>query len=138
MATSLNWPGNQGKVIARLLNLPSQSIRLKAGSTIGPFTENQQKQLDDFHLLPPVKCQKLRTFFRQMGTMNQDTWKDCMTQLRAAVKDQSRRLARLPRECSTVFSTGYGNVEQTTLVEHSIPLEEGTRLIRQPPNRLGL
>ena len=41
------------------------------------------------------------------------------------------------KEYSTVFSTEDGYVGQTTLVEHSIPIEEGTRPIRQPPHRLG-
>ena len=36
-----------------------------------------------------------------------------------------------------IFSTEDGNVEGTTLVEHSIPLEEGTRPNRQQPHRLG-
>ena len=36
-----------------------------------------------------------------------------------------------------MFSTGNGDVGQTTLVEHSIPVEESTRPIRQPPHRVG-
>ena len=50
---------------------------------------------------------------------------------------QARKLSRLLAEYSTVFSTGDRDVGQTTLVEHSIPVEEGTRPIRQPPHRLG-
>ena len=50
---------------------------------------------------------------------------------------QTRELAGLLTEYSTVFSTGDGDVGRTTLVEHSIPVEEGTRPIRQPPHRLG-
>ena len=49
-----------------------------------------------------------------------------MNQLRAAVRDESRRLARLLTEYSTVFSIGDGDVGRTTLVKHSIPLEEET------------
>ena len=37
---------------------------------------------------------------------------------------QARRLARLLTDYSTVFSTGDGDMGQTTLVEHSIPIEE--------------
>ena len=36
-----------------------------------------------------------------------------------------------------VFSKGADDVGRTTLVEHSIPVVEGTRPIRQPPHRLG-
>ena len=50
---------------------------------------------------------------------------------------QAKKLARLLTEYSTVFSTGDGDVGQTTLVDHSIPVAEGTRPIRQPPHRLG-
>ena len=50
---------------------------------------------------------------------------------------QTGELAGLLTEYSTVFSTGDGDVGRTTLVEHSIPVEEGTRPIRQPPHRLG-
>ena len=50
---------------------------------------------------------------------------------------ESQKLARLLTEYSTVFSTGDGDVGRTTLVEHSIPVEAGTRPIRLPPHRLG-
>lgn len=37
-----------------------------------------------------------------------------------------------------MFSTGDGDFGQTTFVEHSIPLQEGTRPIRLPPLWVGL
>ena len=47
------------------------------------------------------------------------------------------RMAQLFREYSDVFSKDDGDVGHTELVEHSIPVEQGTRPIWQPPHRLG-
>ena len=46
-------------------------------------------------------------------------------------------MAHLFRQYQDVFSQNDGDVGRTELVEHSIPVEEGTRPIRQPPHRLG-
>ena len=83
VATSLNRPGIQGRVIARCLNLTNQPMRLKAGATIGSFTGVEEKQVDD---LQPLTS---KIFLRQRETMYQNTWKDCMKQLRIAARDQS-------------------------------------------------
>ena len=46
-------------------------------------------------------------------------------------------LANLLRRYGEVFSKDSGDIGRTSLVEHSIPVVEGTRPIRQPPHRLG-
>ena len=52
--------------------------------------------------------------------------------------DQFARLAGLLIAYQDVFSKGDDDVGRTDVMEHSIPLMEGTQPIRQPPRRLGL
>lgn len=47
-------------------------------------------------------------------------------------------LAGLLTKYSTVFSTGDGDVGHTALVEHTIPVMEGIRLVHLQPHQLGL
>ena len=47
------------------------------------------------------------------------------------------RLAELLDQYQDVFSRNDQDVGRTDLVKHSIPVQEGTRPIRQPPHRLG-
>ena len=51
--------------------------------------------------------------------------------------DQCVLLAELLIKYQEVFSKFNDGVGCTTLVEHSIPLVEGARPVRQPPHRLG-
>ena len=55
----------------------------------------------------------------------------CQTQ------DQEQELTALLRKYHDVFSKFDSDVGRTKMVEHSIPLVEGARPIRQPPHRLG-
>ena len=48
-------------------------------------------------------------------------------------KEQARRLGMLLDLYQAVFSRNGQNVEKTDLVKHSIPVQEGTHLIRQSP-----
>ena len=50
---------------------------------------------------------------------------------------QERQLNALLIQYQDVFSQGAGDMGRTTLIEHSIPVIESTRPIRQPPHRLG-
>ena len=52
--------------------------------------------------------------------------------------NQFAKLASLFTAYQDVFSKGDNDVGRTDVMEHSIPLTEGTRPIRQPPRRLGL
>ena len=136
VATSLNRPGVRGKMVARCLNLTNQPMTLKAGATIGTFTGVEEEQVEDLQPLTPCEVQ-------DVGTTQMTEVPDHLAELyetaRNSCKDpqQARRLARLLTDYRTVFSTGDGDMGQTTLVEHGIPVEEGTRPIRQPPHRLG-
>ena len=139
IATSLNRPGAHGKVVARCLNLTGQPMRLKAGTTIGTFTGIEEKQVEDFQ--PPTHSETADIQVTQ--GIDEDEVPEHLKGLYEAAKSgckepsQSGQLARLLTKYSTVFSTGDGDVGRTTLVEHTIPIEEGTRPIRQPPHRLG-
>ena len=139
VATSLNRPGAHGKVVARCLNVTGQPIRLKAGTTIGTFTGVEERQVEDF------QPQALREAAAVKVTQETDVDEvpEHLKGLYEAAKggceepSQSGRLARLLTGYGAVSSTGDGDIGRTTLVEHAIPLEEGTRPIRQPPHRLG-
>ena len=50
---------------------------------------------------------------------------------------QQQQVAQLLQDYSSVFSSGDRDLGSTTLIEHSIPIKEGTRPIRQHPHRLG-
>ena len=52
-------------------------------------------------------------------------------------KEQARRLSELLDRYQAVFSQNDQDVGKTDLVKHSIPVQEGTRPIRQPPHSLG-
>ena len=127
IATSLNRPGVRGKMVARCLNLTNQSMTLKAGATIGTFTVVEEEQVEDLQPLTPCEVQDISA--TQVMEVP-DHLPELYETARNGCEDprQVRRLARLLTDYSTVFST---------LVEHSIPIEEGTRPIHQPPHWLG-
>ena len=123
-------------MVARCLNLTNQPMMLKAGTTIGTFTGVEKEQVEDFQ--PLTLCE-----VKYIGTTQVTEVPDQLAELYEAAKSgceeslQSRKLARLLMEYSTVFSTGDGDVGQTTLVQHSILVEKGTLPIRQLPHWLG-
>ena len=137
IATSPNRPGVRGKMVARCLNLTNQPMALKAGATVGTFTGVEEEQVEDLQPLTPCEVQDI-------GATQVTDVPDHLAELYKTAKNgckdplQARRLARLLMDYSTVFSFVDGEMSQTTLVEHSIPIEEGTRPIRQPPHWLGL
>ncbi|XP_067943127.1 uncharacterized protein [Watersipora subatra] len=51
--------------------------------------------------------------------------------------EPARKLATLLTKYGSVFSTGDNDMGKTLLVEHSIPVKDGTRPIRQSSHRLG-
>jgi hypothetical protein len=50
---------------------------------------------------------------------------------------EKAQVAKMLSRYKNVFSTGDMDIGQTDLVKHTIPVEPGTRPIRQPPHRLG-
>ena len=53
------------------------------------------------------------------------------------IYEQFTRIARLLEAYADVFSNGDNDVVRTDVIEHCIPLMDGTKLIEQPPRRLG-
>ena len=47
VATSLNRPGVQGRVIARCMSIANQPVRLKVGAAKGPYTGVEEGQVED-------------------------------------------------------------------------------------------
>ena len=111
-------------------------MMLKAGTTIGTFTGVEEEQVKDLQPLTPCEVKIICTTPMtevpdHLAVLYETAKNGCGEPL------QARKLERLLTEYSTVFSTGDENVGQTTLVEHSIPVEKGTRPICQPSHRLG-
>ena len=52
-------------------------------------------------------------------------------------KELASRLAELLNRYQAVFSQNDQDVGKNDLVQHSAPVQKGTRPIRQPPHRLG-
>ena len=78
----------------------------------------------------------------QVGAHTGD-WPAHLTGLLEQTKDtcnkeeQQEQIRELLTKYQDVFSRGEGDTGQTDLIQHDIPLEAGTRPIRQPARRLG-
>ena len=112
VAASLNRPGVQGRTVTRCLNLTDQPMRLKAGTTIGTFTGVEEKQVEG---LQPLSTEKEETSPVTSMTKGNGV-SEHLVKLYEAAKSgceeprQTRELAELLTEYSTVFSTGDGDV----------------------------
>ena len=136
VAATLGKPTADGKVIVRCLNLTSEPQQLRSGLVIGlyqPVEEDQVEEssvharsvLDDAPSTLRADCpEHVRPLLEQTKEVCETT-------------DQYRRMAHLLTVYGDVFSQGDTDVGRTDLVQHSIPLVEGTKPIRQPPRRLG-
>lgn len=109
------------------------------GVTIGTFTavDNEQAQETCTGPTDSVSRSGRDTFGRIMVPVH-------LQQLLQAAKGgckgprETQIVANLLTRCDSVFSNGNSDVRRTTLVEHSIPLMEETRPVRQSPHHLGL
>ena len=134
LANSINRPSARGDVIVRCINPTNQPLELAAGLTIGTFTsidpqditDNEGKQMGSERRTPATAKVP-----EHLEAMFQKACQDGVS------KEQARRLAELLDQYQDVFSRNDQDVGRTDLVKHSIPVQEGTRPIRQPPHRLG-
>ena len=131
LATSVNRPDHQGRVMVRCLNPANQPLQVKAGTTIGVYTSVDEGDISPAEL--PEKC------LARQGAGLPHHLVDLYTQAKENCESQSqeRQLSALLIQYQDVFSQGAEDMGRTKLVEHSIPVIEGTRPIRQPPHRLG-
>ena len=126
-----NCPGGLRQDRSQMFE-PHQS----ANDAEGTYTRVEEEQVKNLQPLTPCEL-------KDIGTTRVTEVPGHMAKLYKTAKSgceeplHARKLARLLTEYSTVFSTREGGVGQTTLAEHIIPVEEGTRLIGQPPHWLG-
>ena len=131
LATSANRPDHQGRVMVRCLNPAGQPLQVKAGTTVGVYTSIEDKDISEAEL-PGEQPD-------QYGIGLPDHLTSLFTRARENCHylTQEEQLSTLLTKYQDVFSTGAEDMGRTTLAEHSIPVVEGTRPIRQPPRRLG-
>ena len=131
LATNVNHPDYQGKVMVRCLNPASQPLQMKAGTTIGVYTSIDEQDVSQAELPGERSTQHGAGLPPHLADLYSQAKRNCANQA------QERQLSALLIQYQDVFSQGAGDMGRTTLVEHSIPVVEGTRPIRQPPHRFG-
>ena len=145
LAASVSRPDEKGRLVVRCLNPTDQPWRLKAGTAIGEFTGIEEPDaIQDTATDPRVGRSSFPAHVRRAATRDEPgvVPEHLQGLYRAACQGcknsgQAHQVAQLLQEYGQVFSTGDDDTGRTTLVEHSIPVQPGTRPIRQPPHRLG-
>ena len=144
VATSVKCPTRKGEVFVRCLNLGSQPLELKPGSTIGTYTSIEKGDIQEQQDLLETAEADIR--IRGVNKLQQQGDPQIASHLEALYHEaanncrqpgQKQVLGRLLEKYKDVFSRNDGDVGRTTLVEHSIPTEPGARPVRLPPHRLG-
>ena len=135
VAATLGKPSSDGKVLVRCLNLSSEPQELKSGSIIGLYQPIEDDQVEEHSVCA-------RSVLDGEGLTTADCPEHVLPLLNQTREicesaDQYNQMARLLTAYSDVFSKGDTDVGRTDLVQHSIPLLDGTKPIRQPPRRLG-
>ena len=136
VAATLGRPSTDGQVVVRCLNLTGEPQQLKSGQIIGIYQPVEDDQVEE----PPIHARSV------LDNNSEPTTASCpehvtplLEQTRAVCQttEQYSRMAQLLTAYGDVFSKGDDDVGKTDLVQHSIPVVEGTKPIRQPPRRLG-
>ena len=136
VAATLGKPTKDGTVLVRCLNLTREPQQLRAGSVIGVYQPVEEDQVEG----PPVQARSVLDGDRQTTTA------DCPAHVLSLLEQtrgvceteaQYQQMAHLLTAYGDVFSKGDTDVGRTSLAQHSIPLVDGTKPIRQPPRRLG-
>ena len=133
LATSVNQPDSQGKVMVRCLNLASQPFRVKAGTVVRVYTSITEKDISEAEPLDGSLEQNEADLPPHLVDLYMQAKKNCID------LSQEEQLSGLLMQYRDVFSKGSDDVGLTSLVKHSIPVADGTRPICQhpPPLRLG-
>ena len=121
----------------RCINLGTEPRELKAGTITGVYQPIEEDQIEAAEVqtnsVLPGACQDHVTRCPpHVRPLLEQTHQICKTD------DQFAKLAGLLIAYHDVFSKGDTDVGRTDVTEHSIPLLEGTRPIREPPRRPGL
>ena len=131
LATSVNQPDPQGKVMVRCLNPANQPLRVKAGTVVGVYTSIAEKDISEAEPLDGSPVPDEARLPHHLVDLYRQAKGNCDG------PDQERKLSGLLVQYQDVFSKGADDMGRTSLVKHSIPVADGTRPIRQPPHRLG-
>ena len=115
------------------MNLSTEPRELKADTVIGIYQPIEEDQVEDTEVqaksILPAACQEHVTRCpSHVRPLLEQTREICKTD------HQFARLAGLLITYQDVVSKGDNDVGRTDVMEHSIPLMEGTRPIRQPPD----
>ena len=155
IAATLTQLNQQGKFLVRCLNPRQTPITLRAGTTLGTYTPITSDQIfqqpEETTPVPnnqeettpapnhqeektpaPNKGKSTKTPPTHLVALYEQACQNCKS------ADQRQELVDLLVEYADVFSSDDTDVGQTSLVQHSIPVEPGTAPIRQPPRRLGV
>ena len=136
VAASLNRPCDKGHILVRCLNATFEPILVRAGTTVADYSEVCDGDIHTETGLSPSEQVKNSTGVpRKVPAHLQQLFDAAVSG--CCNDNQESRLAGLLTKFSDVFSVDNDDVGNTKLVEHSIPVLDGTRPIRQPPHRLG-
>ena len=124
-ASSLNQPDTSGRVRVRCLNPGLETLQLKAGTKVGVFTPTEEMEVKPTIL--PTAGEPLGRG-KEVPAYVQELYQAADA---ACEEGGAGSLQKLLCKYESVFSTGDEDVGRTSLVEHQIPLEEGTRPIRR-------
>ena len=121
----------------RCMNLGMEPRELKADTVIGIYQPVEEDQIETsdvraLSVLPGACPDHVTKCPPHVRPLLEQTRQICETD------NQFSKLAGLLIAYQDVFSKGGNDVGRTDMGEHSIPLLDSTRPIRQPPRRLGL
>ena len=136
VAASLNRPCEKGHILMRCLNATIEPILVRSGTTVADYSEVCDGDIHTETGLSLSERVKNSTGVpRKVPAHLQQLFDAAVSG--CCDDNQESRLAGLLTKFSDVFSVDNDDVGNTKLVEHSIPVLDGTRPIRQPPHRLG-
>ena len=137
VAAILDRPQPKREMTVRCMNQSMKPQELKAGTVIGIYQPVEEDQIEMTHVraksvLPGACPDHVTKCPAHARPLLEQTRQVCKT------NDQFASLAGLLTAYQDGFSRGDNDVRRTDIEKHSIPLLDGTRLIRQPTRRLGL
>ena len=103
---------------------------MKSGTTVGVYTSIKKGDIKKAELSEGCPEQHESGLPAHLTSLYARARENCHN------LTQEEQLSTLLTQYQDVFSKGAEDMGRTTLVEHSIPVVEGTRPIRQPPRRL--
>ena len=131
-AASVHAPDGQ-QIILRLLNTTDEDIIIKKGTVIGRYlaaeVEEQQESTSNIEM---NSCQQNTTII--LPDFLEQHYEKWCTHLTNKEKEELKTLLASYQD---VFSKDEFDMGRTSIVQHEIPLMEGTQPIKQKPYRYG-